>query len=153
MRMGWWFAGLAMLAATSASATTYPTSGAYAAYIYVSSTSGPGCFDSAGMSYAGVLNYGGLDDNHAGLRVPLRGEVSIQALTAKAGIGTLTPSGTFTWKIETGQGGQSTSGTWSAQLSVVDSVSFVASITEHYNGNACTEGLTVSLTRVGPHQT
>ena len=153
MRTGLYFAGGAILAATSAAATDLPKSGAYAASIYVSGA-GNGCVDYAGTTYAGVLNYGGVDDNHAGLRVPLgaSGVVSIQALTAKAGVGTLAPSGTFTWKITSGQGGQSYSGTWSARLSVVDSVSFVADITEHYNG-ICTEDLTVSLTRVGPHQT
>ena len=156
MRMGWCFVGLAMFAATSASATTFPTSGTYAASIYVNQANPSyACWDGAGATYAGVLNYGGLDDNHAGLRVPLgaKDAVSIQTLTAKAGLGTLTPSGTFTWKIVASYGAPRTvTGTWSAKLTVIDTVSFVADIMEYYNGNACTEGLNVSLTRVGPHQ-
>lgn len=153
VRVGWFFAAMAMLTATSASATTYPQPGAYAASIYVASTAGSGCLDSMGTIYAGVLNYGGLDDNHGGLRVPLgaQGVVSVQALTVKTGLGTLTPSGTFSWKISNGQSGQTIPGDWSAKLAVVDTVSFVAHITEHYN-NGCTESLTVSLTRVGPQQ-
>ncbi len=153
MRMGWSFAGVMVLAATSASATDLPKSGTYAAAVYVNDA-GAGCADSPYATYDGFLNYGGIGYAHAGLRVPIgpQGYISVQALTATAGLGTLTPSGTFTWKISDGQGGgQTFSGTWSATLAVVDTVSFVAHITEKYN-NICTEHLTVALTRVGAHQ-
>jgi len=112
-RVGWFFAAAALVAATSASATTYPGPGTYAASVYVSQTTGSDCLDYYGLSFTGVLNYGGLDDDRAGLRLPLGDErdVSIQTLTTKSGIGTLTPSGTFIWKVG---GFQPFTGTWSA---------------------------------------
>jgi len=152
--MGWFFAGVAMVAATSAPAATLPQPGTYAANIWVGSSTSYACWDQPDAIYGGVLNYGGLGSDHAGLRVPLgnKGVVSVQTLTAKNGIGTLTPKGTFTWKVTGANGTKTTSGTWSAKIKVVDNVSFTADITEHYIGDLCTEGLVLSLTRLGPQQ-
>ena len=140
--------------ATAESPLTPPKAGVYAANILIQSASGGGCIDTTGANFAGVLNYAGLSGTQFAVRSPIvqpgAGVVSTQILKVTSGVGTTSPSGTFTWKGAGVGLSWNLSGTFSATLTEIDAFSFVAQVTEHYtNGSACTENQLIAFTRTG----
>jgi len=82
------------------------------------------------------------------VRVPVSGNVGIVSIlifTVTSGIGTTTPSGTFTWQIR-GQQIADASGTFSAKLTEIDQYSFIVSMKENYSNFSETQ--TISLTKL-----
>jgi hypothetical protein len=128
---------------------TAPMAGTYVADVFIQSATGPDCLDTPGNYLAGVVNYSGLSATTIGIRVPdVRTDVaviSLQALKITNGAGTLTPSGTFTWKGAGIGANWDLTGTFSASLTEVDGFSFATKVTETYSG--CTEVQLISLIR------
>jgi len=127
-----------------------PSSGTYAAGIYVISAAGSGCFDSAGAYYTGVVQYGGIAARTIYLNVPYpqNYDVSAQTLSVTSGVGTVHPSGKFTWAFQ-GRLQSSVNGTFNSTLVEINANKFVAEVDESYPN--CQEGVSISLIKTGPH--
>lgn len=129
---------------------TAPVSGSYLAMLYVPSAEGTGCVMGSSSQLFAEVSYGGLSSRTFYIKSPYAGSngqvVSVQTMTVTSGLGSLTPSGTFTW---TGYGAYNwnVSGTFTTSIQEVGAHAFMLNLTESYSN--CNENQSLSLVRMG----
>jgi hypothetical protein len=142
----------AFLAASSASGATPPQPGRYTADIVVTEVHGAECLDQTGDKYHGVLVYGGINATKATLRKPVLVDkvhlIEHLTLTITSGIGTLSPSGTFSLEVASPLD-LKVSGTFEAKLIFSDAEAFTERLTVMAPSVDCTEAFDIALVRSG----
>jgi hypothetical protein len=131
---------------------TPPEPGTYTASILVTEVEGYECLDQKGDKYTGTLQYDGIKATKATLRKPYLYDdkyyITKLSLTITRGVGTLSPSGTFSLHL-TVPFVLTVTGTFRAKLIFSDAKAFTEKLTVTATNISCTEGFEIALMRTG----